>query len=432
MEPDPSTAYEAPPGRLGRGARSHEEIAIGDLFEGAHQAAPHELPELFARTAAGFGVRDVAVYLADLQQAALLPFVSSAGPPEGAQVEALSIDSTLAGRAFQHTAAVLQPVDDTDDETRVWLPLLNGTERLGVMSMVAFADAELEDSGSEAMARLRLFARLVGELVMTKTMYGDTIVRLRRTGDMGLAAEMQWSLLPPLTFASAVVTIAAGLEPAYDVAGDSIDYAVDPAAARLAIFDGMGHGLRSALLVSLAVAAYRNGRRGGRGLSQTARNIDATVTSSFEGDAFATGILAELDTDSGLLTWLNAGHPEPLLLRGGSLVKSLHVEPTLPFGWGNLQGDGLVQLGTEALEPGDIVLFYSDGVVEARSPEGDFFGQERLVDLLTRSLAAGLPAPETMRRLVRSLLDHQQGQLSDDATLLVVEWRGVSTRSGPA
>jgi len=62
-------------------------------------------------------------------------------------------------------------------------------------------------------------------------------------------------------------------------------------------------------------------------------------------------------------------------------------------------------------------------VTEARSPDGEFFGAERLVDLITRHTASGLPAPETMRRVVRSLLEHEQGQLSDDATLMLVEYR---------
>jgi len=61
-------------------------------------------------------------------------------------------------------------------------------------------------------------------------------------------------------------------------------------------------------------------------------------------------------------------------------------------------------------------------VIEARSPGGDFFGVERLVDLLTRSLAAGLSAPETMRRIVRVLLEHHRSQLDDDATLMFVKW----------
>lgn len=69
------------------------------------------------------------------------------------------------------------------------------------------------------------------------------------------------------------------------------------------------------------------------------------------------------------------------------------------------------------------MLLYTDGVTETRSPDGDPYGVDRLVDLLARNLAADLPTPETMRRVVRSLLAHQQGQLVDDATLLLAEWR---------
>jgi serine phosphatase RsbU (regulator of sigma subunit) len=74
------------------------------------------------------------------------------------------------------------------------------------------------------------------------------------------------------------------------------------------------------------------------------------------------------------------------------------------------------------------VLLYTDGVVEARSPTGELFGLERLVDLVTRNLAAELPPNETIRRTVRELLAHQQAQLRDDATLLLVHWSGETSR----
>jgi serine phosphatase RsbU (regulator of sigma subunit) len=69
------------------------------------------------------------------------------------------------------------------------------------------------------------------------------------------------------------------------------------------------------------------------------------------------------------------------------------------------------------------VLLHTDGVTEARAPDGTFFGDQRLTDLIIRNLAAGLPAPETMRRVVRALLEHQQGNLSDDASLVLVQWQ---------
>ncbi len=72
------------------------------------------------------------------------------------------------------------------------------------------------------------------------------------------------------------------------------------------------------------------------------------------------------------------------------------------------------------LEPGDRLLLYTDGITEARSPDGEFFGEQRLADFIA---AAGDPAPEMVRRLMRRLLLHQADQLQDDATIVVLEWR---------
>jgi Stage II sporulation protein E (SpoIIE) len=398
------------------------ERAVEALLRGAHLAAPHQLAGLLARHAAALGVNDAMAYLADLQQTVLVPFLGSADPAMSQQVDALSIDSTLAGRSFQHIEVLTQ--DAADGGTRVWLPLLNGAERLGVLAVTVPEAALLEKDGGPLGTQLRRFASLAAELIMTKTMYGDTIVRLRRRAEMGLAAEMQWSLLPPLAFACEQVTVAGALEPAYEVAGDSVDYAVDAGYARFAVFDGMGHGLRSAQLATLTVAAYRNARRAGKSLTDTAHSIDTAVGAAFRGEAFTTAVIAELDTDTGMLRWVNAGHPEPLLLREGRLVKSLRTDPILPFGLVEDIGgaDVPVVVGSEQLEPGDRVLLYTDGVTEARSPQGDYFGVERLTDLLARNLAGGLPTPETLRRVVRSLLQHHESQLEDDATMLLAEW----------
>ncbi|HEU0103397.1 MAG TPA: PP2C family protein-serine/threonine phosphatase [Mycobacteriales bacterium] len=423
-----SPAEDDPPEPLNRAER-----ALDDLLTASHLLPAHALPGALADHAASLGVQGATVYLADLQQDMLVPFVGPDGPELDESVGALAVDATLAGRAYQHVQVLTQ--DLPGGYLRVWLPLLNGSQRLGVLSVVVSGPGRLTP---ELLVRLRRFAGVAAEMVMSKTKYGDTIVRLQRTREMGLAAELQWSLLPPLTFASHRVTVAAALEPAYQVAGDTVDYAVDHACARIGVFDGMGHGLQSAQLAALTVAAYRNARRADRSLSDTARTVDEALLAGFGGEAFATAVLAELDTDTGRLEWVSAGHPEPLLLRDGRLVKTLHVDPAPPLGLGRSAApDGPadpVAVGSEQLEPGDRVLFYTDGVTEARSPDGDFFGVERLVDLISRNLAGGLPTPETMRRVVRTLLAHQQSQLTDDATMLLLEWRSDESAllpSGP-
>ncbi|HST67569.1 MAG TPA: PP2C family protein-serine/threonine phosphatase [Mycobacteriales bacterium] len=412
------------------GDRAGEDVVDAFLRE-AHLTAPHEVADMVARHAGALGLTDTVAYLVDLQQTVLTPLVGVAGPGPDRQLDPLAVDSTLAGRSFQFVEVLTQA---TTGGLRAWLPLLDGTERLGVLGVTLPAPARLDE---DLAALLRRFASLVAEIVVSKTLYGDTLVLARRQRQLGLAAELQWSLLPPLTFASRQVTIAGALEPAYDVAGDSVDYAVDAGIVRFAAFDGMGHGLHSAQLAALAVAAYRNARRGERSLTETIASIDEAVSTVGAG-SFVTAVVAELDTETGLLSWVNVGHPEPVLLRGRQSVKSLRVRPTLPFGISRQLGrDGPeVVVGTERLEPGDRVLVHTDGVTEIRSPAGEFYGTQRLTDLLTSNLAAGLPTPETMRRLVRALLEHQQGQLRDDATMLLVEWlagnEAANVPTGPA
>ena len=74
------------------------------------------------------------------------------------------------------------------------------------------------------------------------------------------------------------------------------------------------------------------------------------------------------------------------------------------------------------LEPGDRLLLYTDGITEARSPAGEFFGEQRLGDFISSPLAAGDPAPETVRRLMRRMLAHQADKLQDDASIVVLTW----------
>ncbi len=387
-------------------------------MESSRFAAPHRIPEIVAAHAALLGARSTVILLADLEQTVLAPFPPNAADEPGAG--SLLVESTLAGRAYQHDEVLVQPPHDSEPRTTWWSPLSHGADRLGVLAVTVEAGAH-DGLETAPPGWLRPFVTLVAHLIVAKAPYADTLVTARRSVHLELAAEIQWGLLPPLTFASAEVTIAGVLEPAYEVAGDTVDYAVEPGVARFAVFDGMGHGLRSAQLAALTVAAYRNTRRRGAGLAETAASIDLAVELGFAGDSFSTGVLAELDLDTGHLEWVNAGHPDPLLLRHGRHVKTLSGEPGLPFGLGLPDALGY-RAAHEQLEPGDHVLLFTDGVIEARSPSGEQFGVERLVDLLARTVADSLSAAESMRRVSRALVEHQRDRLTDDATLLLLEW----------
>ena len=89
---------------------------------------------------------------------------------------------------------------------------------------------------------------------MTRSLYGDAIERTRRRKNLSIPAEMQWRLLPPLTFVSSRFSVAGILAPAEDVAGDSFDYAANGDLAQIAIIDAMGHGLEAALLAAVTIS----------------------------------------------------------------------------------------------------------------------------------------------------------------------------------
>jgi serine phosphatase RsbU (regulator of sigma subunit) len=308
-----------------------------------------------------------------------------------------------------------------DGGVRLFLPMIDGTDRVGVLALsVRSATAGLRDLA-------RQIAGLVADLIVTKGAYTDAYFNARRDRPMSLAAEMQWQLLPPLTLTTPDFALAGILEPAYEVGGDSFDYALNGRTLHLAIIDAMGHGLPAATMATVAIGAYRHARRAGVDLGDIYELMDHAMSSQFGNDKFATAQLGQLDVPSGVLTWVNAGHPAPLLLRDRRVVNSLDGPTTWPIGLGGKAPSAR----TAHLEPGDRVLFYTDGITEERLADGAQFGGDRLRELIEHVAADGQSAHETVRRLSHRLNEARGGATSDDATLLLVEWSGSARGISP-
>lgn len=351
---------------------------------------------------------DPVVYLADFAHQVLFPLTAG--------VDGQEVAGTMPGRAF----ITGQPVtSDRDGSVRVWVPVVEQTTRTGVLAVT------VPHAGPQMLAQAELLGVFTGLVVAAAARVSDVPHQRRRGRAMSLPAVMQWDLLPPLSARTAGALIAGALEPAYDIAGDAFDYAINGTDLHLAIFDGLGHGIGSTLLTGLAVGAYRHARRDGAPVAAMHAAVDAALAGYYDDVSFATGIIARLATRSGRLEWSCAGHPRPLLLRGRKVVAELSCDPVLPFGL----GDDPPKPAIAELEPDDAVLMYTDGVTEARTPDGELFGLDRLADLLEREAASGQTAEDLLWRLVRAVLDHQAGGLRDDATLLLVQWTGTWTGS---
>ncbi|WP_042414831.1 PP2C family protein-serine/threonine phosphatase [Streptacidiphilus anmyonensis] len=395
---------------------------LADLLSASHLMPLEMLPEALDLCGAPAGFPASRVYLADLELRNLRLLTGrgpDAGQDPGADPPELRIDGTVAGRAYQ-TGEILPAGPERSDGRRPWwVPMLNGTERLGVLQVSTTRDDDAVREDAEALAALTAL------VIAGKRDRSDSYARLTRTAPMAVGAEMQWHLMPPRTYADGRVVIAAALEPAYQVSGDAYDYATAGTHVHLSIFDAMGHDTAAGLTANLAMATCRSSRRQGCGLVETSERIEADLIEQFHHQRYATAILADLDTDTGAFTFVNRGHHLPLIIRAGRWTSRLRCAPAHPMG----TDLGLrVSLCREQLEPGDRIVMYTDGITEARRAGGPEFGLARFVELLIRYHADGLPVPETLRRVVHAVLDHHQGRLQDDATILFCEWLGTDTR----
>lgn len=385
------------------------ERLLGSLLDRAHLLPPRLVGSLAAQEIAAVGGWDVSIYLQDYDQVNLQPL-------RGQRLvgEPVPIDDSLAGAAFASGTRVEQT--QPDGSVRLHLPMLDGSDRIGVLT---FTLRTVDDQDRRLAQRL---AGLLADMIVTKGAYTDAFARVRMSQPMTLSAQLQRQLLPPLVMTTPAVTVAGMLEPAYQVGGDSFDYALNEPVLHLAIFDALGHGLEAASMATVAVGAYRHARRADTALSRLYPMVDQAVAALFPG-RFVTAQFAELDTDTGVLAWANAGHPAGWLIRGHRVEAELSAATTWPVGLGGAEPS----VQSVRLRPSDRILFYTDGVVEERLASGEQFGETRFRALVEQLMAAELPAAELARRLSHALKDARGGRNSDDASLVLIQWHGPST-----
>jgi hypothetical protein len=370
------------------------------------RADPSDVADAISAAAEELGCSDLVVYVVDFEQQVLEPLPNRSSHEELPHAE--EVNTTVAGRAFLDRAVVTV---ERVDGTRVWAPILEGSDVTGVLALT------VDSADKQILAACEELGVLAGFALAVQSKVTDIYGLYRRRKAMTLAASMQWDLLPPLTLVTPRVAVAGMLEPAYEVGGDCFDYALNGSALDIAFLDSMGHGLRSAMLAALVVGSYRHDRREARTLEGIHRNIDTNVAEMHGGDAFVTGQIGRLDVETGVLQWVNAGHPAPLLVRHGRVVGELEGRPSLPWGLGS----GACEVHRVSLERGDVVVFYTDGFTDGRRGR-ESFGTDRLKDLLNRHASEHVPIAIMVRQLVRAVLEHYGGELRDDATILMVQW----------
>jgi serine phosphatase RsbU (regulator of sigma subunit)/anti-sigma regulatory factor (Ser/Thr protein kinase) len=198
------------------------------------------------------------------------------------------------------------------------------------------------------------------------------------------------------------------------IGGDLYEVVGRPGAVRLLIGDVRGKGLAAVRTATVVLGEFRAAAADVDDLAEAARQIDRRVRAYLGDEDFVTALLAEI-ADDGHFAIASCGHPPAVLASGGSL-QELTAPPTLPLGLG-----ADPELLTGRLEPGDRLLLYTDGVIEARDRDGHF------VDLLQLVAPLCGGTLETVLDDVLTTLRTTVGrELGDDLALVVAEYRGAA------
>lgn len=233
--------------------------------------------------------------------------------------------------------------------------------------------------------------------------------------ELRLARQIQNRLLPAAAPVLDHFELAGKSLPAREVGGDYFDYILlADGRIGLAVADVSGKGAGAALLMSSFRASLRSQDLAGQGPARTLAALNRFVCSSVDPGKFITAFLAVLDPRTGELLYANGGHEPPLLMKDGKTLRELS-EGGLILG-AFAQAD--YEEGNVQMPSGSILAIFTDGVTEAQNMQGDFFGSERLMEVLASPDSQPCPA------LLQRILDEIQSfagdaPQSDDITLLL-------------
>ncbi|GGZ63058.1 PP2C family protein-serine/threonine phosphatase [Streptomyces rochei] len=373
-------------------------------------AAPHQLLDAVRRVLVEqYAADSVELFMADygltvLQPVSVLPHT----------MEPVSVHNSPEGRAFGAQEPFVEDAPG-GGSVRAHLPVSVRGDRLGVLSVV-LPDG---DHVRGCLAELAEIAEVLGREVVVAERDTDLYLQARRKDRLTLAAEMQWQLLPGRSCTRPEYELGAQLEPAYAIFGDNFDWSATAEHLMLYVTNGMGEGIEASLLTNLAINALRNARRAGLPISDQAALADQAVYAQYRGECYLSMLMFDFELATGRAWVVDAGSPQMLRLRAGS-VERVELEAQLPLGMFE-ETDYVAQ--EFRVEPGDRLLFVSDGVYAVASPKGEAYGDAALARAIQATRL--LPAAEVPRAVLRELTGHRGRPVPDDDALVVcLDWLG--------
>ncbi|PZV99983.1 Serine phosphatase RsbU, regulator of sigma subunit [Micromonospora phaseoli] len=389
-------------------------VDLNEVLLAVEKAAPVDAVEAVTRSiGVNLDALSMSFLVADMSGRALVRLVHvpigyvPGGRRHGEDVAmVLPFDGGLQEQALRAQRVL---VEYADDQYVVRAPVTQRGEAIGLLE-IALSAAPTDG----ILQRVSRAAHTLAFVVIANRRHTDLFEWGQRTSPFTLAAEIQRRLLPAsFTCEADSFTLAAWLEPAASIGGDTFDYSVARDLLHFSITDAVGHGVHSALTATLCVGGLRNARRRGGTLLEQAQAADeALVDNAPAVSPFATGLLGRLDLSTGSLALVNAGHPTPLLLRDGA-TQAVALPANRPFGV--LRHKPYRVAGLE-LRPGDRLVLLTDGMLERGAAA---------LDLPTRlQHLSALHPREAVRVLGDLVLEVAGPVLPDDACLMILDWHG--------
>jgi sigma-B regulation protein RsbU (phosphoserine phosphatase) len=236
----------------------------------------------------------------------------------------------------------------------------------------------------------------------------------RKEAELSFALEVQQALFPKQFPADQSLEFSAVCVPARGIGGDYYDVLKRPdGRLAFAIADISGKGISAAILMSNVHALLRTLYDAGHPPGELCSQLNRHLYRVTEGTKFATAFYAEWNERDRSLTYVNAGHPAPLLL--GSCSGQLLETGGPPLG---IFPDTEFQVGRLVMQPGDMIVLYSDGITEAGLGSGKEFGDARLEACVKQHLEK--PLDEIRQHVLKAVRDWSGDEVEDDMTLLLV------------
>ncbi len=291
------------------------------------------------------------------------------------------------------------------------IPILSDNRLFGVINLYL-------QEGHEAHQSEDNFLKLVADALAGTIKRKQTEQSLKNNQSQLLAAQsIQEHILPGTPPDIPGFQIAGAYQPAEFAAGDHYDhFLMEDGSLGFGIGDVSGHGFASALLMA-STHAYIHSLTGmGLNISQVFKQANANLNRETDTGQFITAIMGRIDPETRKLTYVSAGHPTGYVIDSAGEVKALLTSTGLPLA---VLPDGDYPLGESVqLETGDTVVLLTDGILEAMSPDEEFFGEERALTIACRNV--GRTAEEIIFEILRAVDRFRDGGLQDDDITAVV------------